>query len=73
LIKKLLKGLKQKLYRGRKMFDFDERKRLHKTGLKQNKKTYDEEEVQFRNDFNAREIHVDDDYVKSRNIPQQEI
>jgi hypothetical protein len=53
-IQKLLKGLKAKLYRGKKMFDFEERKKRHKAGMKQTKKEQDEEEVQFRNDFNSR-------------------
>jgi hypothetical protein len=53
------------------MFDFDERKRRHKAGLKNTKKQKDdEEEVQFRNDFNTREIHVDDDPLRARDIPQ---
>jgi len=36
------------------MFDFEERKKRHKAGMKQTKKEQDEEEVQFRNDFNSR-------------------
>lgn len=68
-----MKGLKAKLYKGKKMYDFDDRKKRHKAGLKQTKKQQDEEEVQFRNDFNNREIFVDEDPLRARDIPLSEL
>ena len=54
------------------MFDFEERKKRHKAGMKQTKKEQDEEEVQFRNDFNNRQVYVDEDPLRARDIPQSE-
>lgn len=55
------------------MFDFEERKKRHKAGMKQTKKEQDEEEVQFRNDFNNRQVYVDEDPLRARDIPQSEL
>lgn len=73
-IDRLLKELKNRLYKGRKMFDYEERKRKHKLNLKQNKRKDDEEEeVQFRNDFQNRDAKYDEDPLRTKTIPSQEL
>jgi hypothetical protein len=73
-IEKLLKSVKNRLYKGRKMFDFEQRKRRHKQNQKKAKIEEEEEEVQFRNDFNIKSQHMmDDDPLRTRNIPSQEL
>jgi hypothetical protein len=56
------------------MFDFEHRKRRHKENQKKAKNEEDEDEVQFRNDFNIKSKHMmDDDPLRTRNIPSQEL
>ena len=57
------------------MFDFEDRNRRHKQNQKKaNKNEDDEDEVQFRNDFNIKSQHMmDDDPLRTRNIPIQEL
>lgn len=79
-IDKLLKGLKQRLYRGRMDFDYEEQKKRHKQMMEQQRKRMgrgkdeeDEHNVQFRNDFMVREILVDEDPLQKKYIPPEEL
>ena len=56
------------------MFDFEQRNRRHKENQKKAKIEEVEETVQFRNDFNIKSQHMmDDDPLRTRNIPSQEL
>ena len=73
-IDKLLRGLKQRLYEGKNMHNFQEMKKRHKNQLQQRKLQQGgnierEQEVRFRNDFVEREKLYDEDPLMTKDIP----